>query len=117
MVQCPFIRPEVGITSTPVIDIKTGTLYVLARTAIRHAVGDNEYFQHLHALAITTGVEKFGGPKLITASVPGRGAGRSNRRSSSILCTKTRAPRSLSPTTASIWPGLPPATSIPTTAG
>ena len=80
MVQCPFIRPEVGITSTPVIDLKTGTLYVLARTAIRHAVGDNEYFQHLHALAITTGVEKFGGPKLITASVPGRGAGRSNRQ-------------------------------------
>jgi hypothetical protein len=80
MVQCPFIRPEVGITSTPVIDIKTGTLYVVARTAIRHAVGDNEYFQHLHALAITTGVEKFGGPKLITASVPGRGAGRSNRQ-------------------------------------
>jgi len=80
MVQCPFIRPEVGITSTPVIDIKTGTLYVLARTAIRHAVGANEYFQHLHALAITTGVEKFGGPKLITASVPGRGAGRSDRQ-------------------------------------
>jgi len=80
MVQCPFIRPEIGITSTPVIDIKTGTLYVLARTAIRHPVGDNEYFQHLHALAITTGVEKFGGPKVITASVPGRGAGRSNRQ-------------------------------------
>jgi hypothetical protein len=80
MVQCPFIRPEVGITSTPVIDIRTGTLYVLARTVIRRAVGDNEYFQHLHSLAITTGVEKFGGPKLITASVPGRGAGRSNRQ-------------------------------------
>ncbi len=79
MVDCPFIRPEVGITSTPVIDVKTGTLYILARTMIPHKVGDDEYFQHLHALAITTGVEKFGGPKLITASVPGRGAGRSNR--------------------------------------
>ena len=77
-VQCPFIRPEVGITSTPVIDIKTGTLYVLARTKIRHSVGADEYFQNLHALAITTGVEKFGGPKLITASVPGVGAGSSN---------------------------------------
>ncbi len=80
MVDCPFIRPEVGITSTPVIDIKTGTLYVLARTMIPHKVGDDEYFEHLHALAVTTGVEKFGGPKFITASVPGRGAGRTNRQ-------------------------------------
>jgi len=77
-VQCPFIRPEVGITSTPVIDLKTGTLYVLARTKIRHAASTDEYFQHLHALAITTGVEKFGGPKLITASVPGVGSGSEN---------------------------------------
>ena len=77
VVACPFIRPEVGITSTPVIDLKTGTLYVLARTMIEHKVGADEHFQHLHALAITSGVEKFGGPKLITASVPGKGAGAS----------------------------------------
>lgn len=77
VVACPFIRPEVGITSTPVINLKTGTLYVLARTMIEHKTGGDEYFQHLHALSITTGVEKFGGPKLITASVPGKGAGSS----------------------------------------
>ena len=74
-VQCPFIQPEVGITSTPVIDLKTGTLYVLARTMLDHAMSPNEYLQHLHALAITTAVEKFGGPMLIAASVPGKGSG------------------------------------------
>jgi hypothetical protein len=79
-VQCPFIRPEVGITSTPVIDLPTGTLYVLARTKIRHGLSADEFFQHLHALAITTGVEKFGGPKLITASVQGSGRGSQNSR-------------------------------------
>jgi hypothetical protein len=77
-VQCFFIRPEVGITSTPVIDLQSGTIYVLARTKVRHAVSDNEYFQHLHALAITTGAEKFGGPKRITASVAGTGRGSAN---------------------------------------
>ena len=77
-VECPFIRPEIGITPTPVIDMKTGTLYVLARTKIGNTFGEDEYFQHLHALAITTGVEKFGGPRLITASVPGKGEGAAN---------------------------------------
>ena len=77
VVACPFIRPEVGITSTPVIDLKTGTLYVLARAMIPHKVGSDQHLQQLHALAITTGLEKFGGPKLITASVPGKGAGAS----------------------------------------
>ncbi|HKW63368.1 MAG TPA: hypothetical protein VJN89_12545 [Candidatus Acidoferrum sp.] len=74
-VQCPFIQPEVGITSTPVIDLQSGTLYVLARSMIGHWFKDNEYFQRLHALAITTGAEKFGGPVQITASVRGKGDG------------------------------------------
>lgn len=76
-VQCPFIAPEIGITSTPVIDMRTGTLYVLSRSYVPKTFGFNEYMQHLHALAITTGVEKFGGPTLITASVAGKGAGAS----------------------------------------
>jgi hypothetical protein len=74
-VQCPFIQPEIGITPTPVIDLKTGTLYVLARSMTGRVFANNQYFQRLHALAITTGAEKFGGPKLITASVAGRGDG------------------------------------------
>ena len=76
IVSCPFIAPKVGITSTPVIDLKSGTLYVLART--RESAGvlhSSTFHQHLHALAITTGVEKFGGPVEIKASVPGSGAG------------------------------------------
>ncbi|MBT9330724.1 pyrrolo-quinoline quinone [Paracidobacterium acidisoli] len=78
-VQCPFIRPEVGVTSTPVIDAKTGTLYVLARTKDGQGSG-SEYHQRLHALAVTTGAEKSGGPVEIRASVQGTGDGSARGR-------------------------------------
>ena len=77
--SCFFIAPQVGITSTPVIDIKTGTLYVLARTKeTKGLLSSLEFHQRLHALAITTGAEKLGGPVEITGSVKGFGSGGSN---------------------------------------
>ena len=68
-----LITAKVGIMSTPVIDTVGGTLYVVARTK-----ESGEYVQRLHALDITTGAEKFGGPVLITATVPGTGTGSVN---------------------------------------
>jgi hypothetical protein len=64
--------PEIGITSTPVIDPSTGTIYVEGKTN-----ENGGYVQRLHALDITTGAEKFGGPAVLAASVPGTGNGSS----------------------------------------
>ncbi len=58
------IFPEIGITSTPVIDPTAGTIYVEAMTK-----ENGNYFQRLHALDITTGKDRPGSPATISGSV------------------------------------------------
>jgi len=68
------ITVELGITTTPVIDTSTSTIYIVSkvkttaspsRTDATGTYATNTYQQYLHALDLTTGAEKFNGPVLI----------------------------------------------------
>ncbi len=68
---CGQISPQIGITSTPVIDRASGphgTIYVVAMSK-----NSTSYFQRIHALDVTTGAEEFGGPIAVKAKYPGSG--------------------------------------------
>lgn len=60
------IRPYEGVTSTPVIDTNTNTIYVVSQ----QTSSSGGTFR-LSALDLATGAQKLAGPKTITASVPG----------------------------------------------
>jgi Chitobiase/beta-hexosaminidase C-terminal domain/Bacterial lectin len=66
------IAPEIGITSTPVIDPATNTIYIVSKSA-----ESGGYVQRLHALDLFTGAEKLSGPVVLQATVNGTGAGSS----------------------------------------
>jgi hypothetical protein len=70
---CGQISPEIGITSTPVIDRSAGphgTIFVVGMS--KDQAG--KYHQRLHALDVATGAEMPGSPVEIQASYPGTGA-------------------------------------------
>lgn len=71
--SCSQVTPEIGITSTPVIDRARHAIYVISVSKD----GGGNYHHRLHALDLTTGAELFGGPTTITATFPGSGAGSS----------------------------------------
>ena len=69
---CSQITPEIGITSTPVIDRKSGTNGTLFTVAMSKD-SSGAYHQRLHALDLTTGAELTGSPTAISATYPGSG--------------------------------------------
>jgi hypothetical protein len=69
---CGQVTPEIGVTSTPVIDRAAGangTIYLVAMS--KDASGN--YHQRLHALDLALGTELLSGPKDIQATYPGTG--------------------------------------------
>ena len=70
--NCSQVSPEIGVTSTPVIDRTrgpNGAVYVVAMSKD----GGGNYHQRLHALDLALGSELFGGPVDIQATYPGTG--------------------------------------------
>ena len=72
-IGCADLQPQIGITSTPVIDPTSNTIYVEAKST-----NGSNYFHRLHALDLLTGNEKSPGPIHIAATVAGTGDGSTN---------------------------------------
>jgi hypothetical protein len=63
------VAPELGVLGTPAIDQASNTMYLVSMT---NENGNNIF--RLHALDLSTGAEKFGGPVVLQPKVQGTGA-------------------------------------------
>ena len=61
---CGQITPQIGVTSTPVIDSGAGPNGAIFVVAMSKDSSSN-YYQRLHALDLTTGAELFNGPVVV----------------------------------------------------
>jgi hypothetical protein len=68
---CGAVAPEIGITSTPVIDRTIGVIYLVAMSTT--SAGND--IHRLHALSLLTGAEMLGGPITVSAVYSGPGMG------------------------------------------
>jgi hypothetical protein len=106
------IYGDLGSTSTPVIDPVSGTMYLVSTTLESGAP-----VYRLHALDVTSGAEKFGGPTVIEASVPGAAADgvdgivslipQDHNQRPGLLLLSRRPPSGMggsSPTARRLWP-------------
>lgn len=69
---CADLQPNIGITGTPVIDTGTNSIFFITKEMGAPVV------QRLHAVDLSSGKEKFGGPVMIAAAVRGHGDGSVN---------------------------------------
>ena len=70
--NCGQVTPEIGITSTPVIDRSAGahgTIFVVAMS--KDASGN--YYQRIHALDLTTGAEQANSPVVVHGNLSRHG--------------------------------------------
>jgi fibronectin type 3 domain-containing protein len=60
------VKPEIGVTGTPVIDAATNTIYLVSKSCVANAL---PIYQRLHGLSLIDGTEVGGGPTNIGSSI------------------------------------------------
>jgi len=69
-VSCEQVTPQIGITSTPVIDRTAGAHGIIYAVAMSKTTGTSTYHQRLYALDVTTGAGVGNSPMDIEATYP-----------------------------------------------